>query len=398
MELSKRALNIKPSSTLAITAKAAELKASGLDVVGFGVGEPDFSTPKHIAQAAERAIEDGFTKYTPVPGFKVLREAIADKFKRENNVNYDFSQIVVSNGAKHSLFNAFMAILNDGDEVIIPAPYWLSYSELVTIAGGIPVIVNTKKENEFVITKEELEEAYTKKTKALIFTTPSNPTGMVMSGSDIQMIADFAVEKDIIVISDEIYEHLIYDETKQHICIASLNEEIYKRTIVINGVSKSYAMTGWRIGYSASSKELAKLMSSFQSHTTSNANSIAQMATLAALTESQDCVEQMRLEFKKRCDYIFEREEVIPLISALKPEGAFYLFVDVSKLYGKSYRGTIISSAADFASLLLEQKLVAIVPCKDFGMEDYVRLSYAISIETIKKGMDRIEEFVHELK
>lgn len=398
MEYSKKALNIKPSSTLAITAKAGELKASGLDVVGFGAGEPDFDTPEHIKKAAIDAINSGFTKYTPVPGIKPLREAIVEKLKKENGVEYDFSQIVVSNGAKHSLFNAFMAILNDGDEVIIPAPYWLSYSEIVAVSGGKPVICYTKEENNFILTRQDLEKAYTPKTKAIIFTSPSNPTGMVMEKKDLEMIADFAVEKDLFVISDEIYEYLIYNENKKHISIASLNDEIYKRTIVVNGMSKSYAMTGWRIGYTASNPQLAKLMSSFQSQTTSNANSIAQKAALAALTGPQDCVEKMRQEFQKRCDYIFEREEAIPGISALKPDGAFYLFVNVSELCGKKYDGSEIKSAADFAALLLEKKMVALVPCADFGMPNHVRLSYAISMETIKKGMDRIEEFVKELK
>lgn len=398
MELSKRAMNIKPSSTLAISAKASELKASGFDVIDFGVGEPDFDTPEHIKSAAIDAINSGFTKYTPVPGIKPLREAICNKLKTENGVDYDFSQIVVSNGAKHSIVNAFMVILNEGDEVIIPAPYWLSYSEMVKIAGGTPVIVKTKKENNFVIQKEELEAAYTSKTKALIFTSPSNPTGMVMSEDDLKMIADFAVEKDIFVIADEIYEHLIYNNEKKHVCIASLNDEIYKRTIVINGVSKSYAMTGWRIGYTASSAEIAKMMSSLQSQMTSNPNSIAQKATLAALTGPQDCVSEMRVQFAKRCDYIYEREEAIPYIQALKPDGAFYIFIDVSGVYGKKFEGMEIKTAADFSSLLLEKKMVSLVPCADFGMEEYIRISYATSLEKIKEGMDRIETFVKELQ
>ena len=397
MELSKRAKEIKPSSTLAISAKAAQLKSEGLDIVGFGVGEPDFDTPKHIREAAIQAINEGFTRYTPAAGIVELRKAVCEKLKKDNGLSYDYTQIVISNGAKHSLMNTFMAVLNEGDEVIIPAPFWLSYSEMVKIAGGVPVIVHTKKENNFMLSKEELESAYTSKTKALVLTSPSNPTGMISTKEDLQMIADFAVEKDIIVVSDEIYEKLIYNENKKHISIASLNDEIFKRTVVINGVSKSYAMTGWRIGFAAAPLEIAKLMSSLQSHMASNPNSIAQKATLAALTGSQDCVEEMRKEFKKRCDYIYEREEAIPNISALKPEGAFYLFIDVSGLYGKKYEGTEIHSAADLAALLIEKKFVAVVPCADFGMEDYIRISYAASMETIKKGMDRIEEFVKQL-
>lgn len=398
MELSRRAERIKPSSTLAISAKASELKAQGFDIVGFGVGEPDFETPEHIKEAGIKAIKDGFTRYTPASGITELRKAVAKKLKDDNGLDYDFTQIIISNGAKHALINAFMAILNEGDEVIIPAPYWLSYSEIVNIAGGVPVIVKTKKENNYMLTREELDAAYTEKTKALVIVSPSNPTGMVSSIDDLKMIADFAVEKDIIVIADEIYEKLIYDEDKKHISLASLGKEIYDRTIIINGVSKSYAMTGWRIGYTASNPKIAKLIGSLQSHMTSNPNSIAQKATLAAIEGPQDCVKEMCVEFKKRRDYIFEREEKIPFITALKPEGAFYLFIDVSGLYGKKYEGVEINSAADMADLLIEKKLVAVVPCADFGMPDHIRLSYATSLEMIKKGMDRIEEFVNELK
>lgn len=397
MELSKKALSIKPSSTLAISSKASQLKGEGKDIVTFGVGEPDFDTPEHIRKAGIAAIENGDTRYTAAAGTPQLRQAVCDKLKRDNGLNYVPAQVIISNGAKHSLMNAFMAILNEADEVIIPAPYWLSYSEMVKIAGGTPVIVHTKKENHFMLTQEELEGAYSERTKAVVLTSPSNPTGMVTSYEDLKMVADFAVEKDIFVISDEIYEKLIYDEDKKHISIASLGEEIYNRTIVINGVSKSYAMTGWRIGFAAAPMEVAKLMASLQSHMASNPNAIAQVATLEALDGPQDCVEEMCVEFKKRRDYIFEREEAIPLIHALKPEGAFYLFVDVSGTYGKTYGGVQIQSAADFASILLEEKFVAVVPCADFGMPDHIRLSYATSMELIKKGMDRIEEMVKEL-
>ncbi len=397
MELSKKAMKIKASSTLAISAKAAELKAAGKDMVTFGVGEPDFDTPIHIREAAKKAIDMGKTRYTPAAGIPALRQAVCDKLKKDNGLDYVPAQVIVSNGAKHSLMNAFMAILNEGDEVIIPAPYWLSYSEMVKIAGGVPVVVHTKKENNFMLTKQELEQAYTEKTKALILTSPSNPTGMISTLEDLQMVADFAVAHDIFVISDEIYEKLIYDADKKHISIASLGKEIYDRTIVINGVSKSYAMTGWRIGFTAAPLEVAKLMASLQSHMASNPNSVAQEATLAALQGDQSCVAEMCKEFKKRRDYIYEREEQIPLISALKPEGAFYLFVDVSKTYGKCYQGKSIASAADFATILLEEKFVAVVPCADFGMPDYIRLSYATSMELIAKGMDRIEALVKGL-
>ena len=398
MELSKRAMSIKASTTMAISSKAAELKAAGLPVVTFGAGEPDFDTPEHIRQAGIDAINNGQTRYTPAAGTPALRQAVCDKLKKDNGLDYEPAQIVISNGAKHSLMNTFMAILNEGDEVIIPAPFWLSYSEMVRIAGGVPVIIYTKKENQFMMTKEELEQAYTEKTKAIVLTSPSNPTGQVMSKDDLQMIADFAVSHELFVLSDEIYEKLIYDEEKQHISIASLGKEIYDRTIVINGVSKSYAMTGWRIGYTAAPPAVSKLMASLQSHMASNPNSIAQAATVAALNGPQDCVAEMLVEFKKRRDYIFEREEAIPMLSALKPQGAFYLFVDVSGTYGKSYEGAAIKSAADFASILLDQKYVAVVPCADFGMPDYIRLSYATSMEIIKEGMDRIEAMVKELK
>ena len=398
MELSKRAMSIKASTTMAISSKAAEMKAAGLPVVTFGAGEPDFNTPEHIRQAGIDAINNGQTRYTPAAGTPALRQAVCDKLKRDNGLDYEPAQIVISNGAKHSLMNTFMAILNEGDEVIIPAPFWLSYSEMVRIAGGVPVIIYTKKENQFMMTKEELEQAYTEKTKAIVLTSPSNPTGQVMSKDDLQMIADFAVSHDLFVLSDEIYEKLIYDEDKQHISIASLGKEIYDRTIVINGVSKSYAMTGWRIGYTAAPLAVSKLMASLQSHMASNPNSIAQAATVAALNGPQDCVAEMLVEFKKRRDYIFEREEAIPMLSALKPQGAFYLFVDVSGTYGKSYEGAVINSAADFATILLDQKYVAVVPCADFGMPDYIRLSYATSMEIIKEGMDRIEALVKDLK
>lgn len=398
MELSKRAMAIKASTTMAISSKASEMKADGLDVVSFGAGEPDFNTPAHIGQAGIDAILNGQTRYTAAAGLPELRQAVCGKLKRDNGLDYEPAQVIISNGAKHSLINTFMAILNEGDEVIIPAPFWLSYSEMVRIAGGVPVIIHTKKENQFMMTKEELENAYSEKTKAVVLTSPSNPTGQVMSKADLEMIAAFAVQHDILVVSDEIYEKLIYNEDKKHISIASLSKEVYDRTIVINGVSKSYAMTGWRIGYAAAPLPIAKLMASLQSHMASNPNTIAQMATITALNGPQDCVAEMCAEFKKRRDYIFEREEAIPLLSALKPEGAFYLFVDVSGTFGKSYEGQKIDSAADFAAILLEKKYVAVVPCADFGMPDYIRLSYATSMELIEKGMDRIEAMVKELQ
>jgi len=397
MELSRKALGIKFSSTLAITAKANELKSKGLDVVSFSAGEPDFDTPEHIKAAAIKAINGGFTKYTPASGIIELKRAVCEKFKNDNGISYEPSQIVISNGAKQAIQIALMTILNDGDEVIIPAPYWVSYSEMVKIAGGIPVIVYTSKENNFSPMLDDFKKAYTDKTKAIIITSPSNPTGAMLSEEDLMQIAEFVVSKDLFVISDEIYEKLIYNENKKHISIASLNDEIYKRTIVVNGVSKSYAMTGWRIGYSASSAEIAKIMGSLQSHISGNPNSIAQKAAVEAILGDQSCVLKMKNEFGKRREYIYNRVLDVPGLSALKPEGAFYLFVDISGLYGKRYNGKEITSAAGLAAILIEEKMVALVPCDDFGMPDYVRLSYATSMENIEKGMDRIAELVSQL-
>ncbi|WP_058485409.1 pyridoxal phosphate-dependent aminotransferase [Defluviitalea phaphyphila] len=397
MKLSNKVSAITPSSTLAITAKAKQMKADGVDVVGFGAGEPDFDTPIHIKQAAIKAIEEGFTKYTPASGIIELKKAICDKLKKDNGLEYEINQIVISNGAKHSLTNAFMAILNPGDEVIIPAPFWLSYSQMVKLADGIPVIVYANKENNFKITVEDLEKVITDKTKAIIINTPNNPTGVVYNEKELKEIADFVVKHDIYVISDEIYEKLIYDGIK-HVSIASFNEEIYKRTIIINGVSKSYSMTGWRIGYLAAPSDIAKIISNMQSHATSNPNSIAQKATIAALTGPQDCVEAMRKEFEKRRNYMIDRLTQIPNISFIKPQGAFYIVIDLSNILGKTFKGKVINNANEFGAILLEEENVAVVPCTDFGYSNCIRLSYAIDKESIQKGLDRIENFINKLK
>ncbi|NLM13601.1 MAG: pyridoxal phosphate-dependent aminotransferase [Epulopiscium sp.] len=396
MKLSSKVMDITPSSTLAVTAKAKQMKADGIDVVGFGAGEPDFDTPEHIKQAAIKAIEEGFTKYTPASGTLELKKAICDKLKNENGLDYKLSQIVISNGAKHSLTNTFMAILNPGDEVIIPAPFWLSYPQMVKLADGVPVIVYAKKENDFKITIEDLESAVTDKTKAIVINSPSNPTGVVYAKEELKAIADFAVKHDLYVISDEIYEKLIYDGMK-HVSIASFNEEIYKRTIIINGVSKSYSMTGWRIGYLAAPEDIAKVISNVQSHATSNPNSIAQKATIAALTGPQDCVEEMRKEFEARRNYMVERLNKIPSFSIIKPQGAFYVVIDISNILGKKFEGRVIETADDFSEILLEKESVAVVSCTDFGFSNCVRLSYAISLDSIKKGLDRIENFVNNI-
>lgn len=397
LTLSKKAMAVKPSSTLAITAKAKEMKANGIDVVGFGAGEPDFNTPENICNAAINALNEGYTKYTPAAGSLELRKAICDKFKKFNNLNYEADQIVVSNGGKHSLTNIFTAILNPGDEVIIPTPYWLSYPEIVKLADGVPVFVRADKSQNYKITAKQLEEACTDKTKALILNSPNNPSGMVYTKEELEAIAEVAVKKDFYVVSDEMYEHLVYGDEK-HISIGSLNDEIYKRTITCSGVSKGYSMTGWRIGYTGSSKEIAKLMSSVQSHQTSNPNSIAQKAAYEALVGPQDSVYAMKSEFEKRRNYMTERIAAMKHISAVSPQGAFYMFVDISLALSKTYKGQKIENVNNFSKILLEDYKVAVIACDDFGFDDHIRLSYAISLEQIKKGLDRIEEFLENLQ
>jgi aspartate aminotransferase len=395
LALSKKAQAVKPSSTLAITAKAKELMSKGIDVVGFGAGEPDYNTPDNICNAAIKAIHDGFTKYTPAEGTLELRKAVCDKFSSFNHINYEPNQIVVSNGGKHSLTNIFEAICNPGDEVIILTPYWLSYPEIVKLADGVPVFIRGEKANNYKVTAAQIEAACTEKTKALILNSPSNPSGMIYTREELEAIAEVAVRKDFYVVSDEMYEHLIYEG--EAVSIASFNEEIYKRTITCSGVAKSYSMTGWRIGFTGSSKEIAKLMASVQSHQTSNPNSIAQKAAYEALVGPQDSIHQMHAEFKKRRDFMYQRICEIKDISALKPQGAFYLFVDISKLLEKTYQGEKVSDVDRLAKILIEDYNVAVIPCADFGFADHIRLSYAISMEQIKKGLDRIEVFVNEL-
>ena len=393
LTLSRKAQAVKPSSTLAITAKAKELMANGIDVVGFGAGEPDFNTPDNICEAAIKAIHAGFTKYTPAEGTLELRKAICEKFMNFNGLKYEPSQIVVSNGGKHSLTNIFEAILNPGDEVIIPAPFWLSYPEIVKLSDGIPVIIYGEKANSYKVTAAQIEAACTDKTKAFVLNSPSNPTGMLYTREELEAIAEVAVRKDFYVVSDEMYENLIYDGL-QPVSIASLNEEIYNRTITCSGVAKSYSMTGWRIGYTGSPKEIAKLMGSVQSHQTSNPNSIAQKAALEAIVGPQESVAAMCEEFNRRRDYMHERISGMKLISALKPQGAFYLFVDVNEILLKDYKGIRVGNLSNLAKILIEDYNVAVIPCDDFGAPEHIRLSYAISMEQIKKGLDRIEEFL----
>ncbi len=397
MKLSKRALCTKGSSTLEIAALTKKLISEGKDVVSFTVGEPDFHTPKYIKKAGITAIEKGKTTYTAVNGILELREAICAKLKKDNDLSYTADEIVVSNGGKHSLNNIFLALLDEGDEVLIPAPYWLSYPTVVTLAGGTPVAVSTKKENDYKPTLEELESTLTPKTKILLLNSPSNPTGVVMSKTDLEIYADFAKKHDLIVVSDEIYEYLIYDENVSHISIASL-EGMKERTIVLNGMSKSYAMTGWRVGYTASPKDLAAAMTNIQSQMTSNPSSISQYASLAALTEHNEELETMRSAFKYRRDYLYEQISKVDNLSCIFPEGAFYLYMDISQLIGKSVNGKEINCCIDVTKILLEDYLVSTIPCSDFGSNVHIRLSYATSLEDIKKGVERITEFAESAK
>ncbi len=395
MNTTKRISAIAPSLTLAITAKAKAMKAEGKSVIGFGAGEPDFNTPQHIIDAAKDALDKGYTKYTPSSGLPQLRAKIAEKFKTEQNLDYEPSQIIVSSGAKHSIFNAMFALVEDGDEVIIPSPYWLTYPEVVKVCGGVSVFIEGHKENHFKITPDDLKKAITSKTKVLIFNSPSNPTGAVYTEEEIRALGAVAEEAGIWVISDEIYCKLIYDGVK-HFSIAQVSEKMKEKTIVINGVSKTYAMTGWRIGWLAAPKEVAKAIDSFQSHATSNPTSIAQYATLAALNGSEEELTNMREIFNDRRKFMIDRIHRIEHLDCIVPDGAFYIMLIVDKLYGKRYNGRKITGSLDIADMLLE-KGVAVVPGIAFGDDECVRLSYAISMEDIEQGLDRIEEFVKEV-
>lgn len=395
IKVSKRVANIAPSMTLAIDAKLKQMIADGVKVYGFGAGEPDFNTPKYISEAAIEAINKGFTRYTAAQGTMDLRKAICAKFERENNLNYSPNQIIASSGAKHSLSNAFAALLNPGDEVIVPVPYWVSYTEIIKINDGVPVLVKTKKENNFKMTKEELLSAITSRTKVILMNSPSNPTGAVYSERELRDIAEVAVEKNLYVVSDEIYERLVYDG-KKHVSIASLGDEIKEQTIVVNGMSKAYAMTGWRLGYAAGNEKIIKAMSSVQSHAVSHPSSITQYASVVALNGPQDDVEKMVAEFEKRRNYMYERMNSMEGINCIKPEGAFYVYADISNYLGKELCGTKLNSSLDFAQIMLEKGHVAVIPGAAFGTDNYIRLSYATSMETIKNGLDKFESFVKE--
>ncbi len=384
MKLAARVSQVTPSITLAIAAKAKAMKAEGIDVCSFSAGEPDFDTPVHIKAAAEKALQEGKTKYGPASGEPKLREAIAKKLKTDNGLDYKPENVIVTNGGKHSLFNLMLAVIEPGDEVIIPAPYWLSYPEMVTLAGGVSVIVPTSASTGYKITPEQLQKAITPKTKLFILNSPSNPTGMVYTPEEIKALAKVVVEADIFVVSDEIYEKIVYDGAQQ-LSIGSLGEEIFNRTIISNGFAKAYSMTGWRIGYLAGPVDIIKATITIQSHSTSNVCTFAQYGAIAALEESQECVEQMRQAFAQRRQLMLERLNAIPGLSCPKPDGAFYLFPDISKTGLKSL---------EFCDALLQEQQVAVIPGIAFGADDNIRLSYATDMATIEKGMDRLEKFV----
>lgn len=397
MKLADRVKGVRPSPTLAIDAQAKAMKAAGIDVIGFGAGEPDFDTPDNIKEAAIKAIREGFTKYCPVAGIPELRTAIAEKLRNENGLSYDPSQVVVSCGAKHSLYNICQVLFQKGDEVIIPAPYWVSYLDMVSLASAKPVVVKTRRENGYRLTREELLKAVTKRTRAIILNSPSNPTGACYEEEDLRVIAEAAVEKGFMVISDEVYEKLVYDGFKFK-SIASLGREIYDLTITVNAVSKTYAMTGWRIGYAAGPLDIMKAVETVQSQSTSNPTSIAMKAAYEALKGPQDSVGLMTTEFDRRRLYMVERLNSITGVICVRPKGAFYTFPDVSSYYGKEYNGRKVTDSTSLAAYLLDTVKVAVVPGIAFGDDNCIRLSYATSMEDIERGLDRIEEALSRLR
>ncbi|MBD2204130.1 pyridoxal phosphate-dependent aminotransferase [Calothrix sp. FACHB-1219] len=384
MKLAARVSQVTPSLTLAIAAKAKAMKAEGIDVCSFSAGEPDFDTPAHIKAAAEKALDEGKTKYGAAAGEPKLREAIAHKLKTDNGLDYKAENVIVTNGGKHSLYNLIVALIDPGDEVIIPAPYWLSYPEMVTLVGGVSVIVHTDASTGYKITPEQLRQAITPKTKLFILNSPSNPTGMVYTPEEIKALAEVVVDADIFVVSDEIYEKILYDGA-EHISIGSLGKEIFARTLISNGFAKAYSMTGWRLGYLAGPVEIIKAASTIQGHSTSNVCTFAQYGAIAALESEQNCVEEMRQAFAKRRQVMLDRLNAIPGLSCPKPDGAFYLFPDISKTGLKSL---------EFCDALIEEHQVAVIPGIAFGADKNIRLSYATDMATIEKGMDRLEKFV----
>ena len=397
LQISNRCRSISPSPTLVIDSKAKAMKKKGIDVVGFGAGEPDFDTPEYIRNAAKAALDKGMTRYTPSSGTLELRTAICEKLKRDNGLEYEPDQIVVSNGAKHSLFNICQTILDPGDEVIIPEPFWVSYPELVQIAGGVPVMVHGHEENDFLVSADDMKPYITPRTKAIILNSPNNPNGCVWPREMLEDIARLAVENQLFVISDEIYEKLVYDGEK-HVSIASLGEEIKAQTFVVNGFSKAYAMTGWRLGYCAGPTNVMKAVGALQSPAPSNPNSIAQYAGYVALSGGDDIIAAMVAEFDRRRKHIVSRINAIPGLSCRMPKGAFYVMMNISELIGAAQGDKVIRSSTDFAELLLENAKVAVVPGLGFGSDMHVRLSYATSMENIDRGLDRIAQFVGSLR
>jgi aspartate aminotransferase len=388
MTLSNRVKQLSPSPTLSINATANALKQQGHNVVALGTGEPDFNTPEHILDAAKAAMDMGFTKYTASGGIKELKEAVIAKFKNENGLTYTAKEVMVTVGGKEGLYNLFQVILNEGDEVIIPAPYWVSYIEQVKLAGGKPVVVNGKEENDLKITAEQLEAAITNKTRAIIINSPSNPTGMIYSAQELHELGNVAEKHDLVIVSDEIYEHLIYDN-QEHVSIAALNDKFFRRTVIITGVSKTYAMTGWRIGYAAGPQEIIQAMTDLQSHSTSNPTSVSQYAAIAAISGTQEPIVKMKAAFKERRDYVMDRIRNIQGFRCITPPGAFYAFIHVKDVLGK------YSSVDEWSTALLKDELVAVVPGSAFGADDYIRISYATSLDNLKEAFNRIEHFVN---
>jgi len=393
MKIAKKIKAIPASATMAVSTRAKELAAMGKDVIGFGLGEPDFDTPEHIKRAAKKGIDDGYTKYTPAAGLPELREAIAEKLQRENDLDYRPEQIVVSCGAKHSLFNTMMTMLEPGDEVIVPAPYWVSYVEQVRAAGGVPVIVQTREADGFVLQPGDFTAAVTEKTRALVLNSPSNPTGAVYSAEQLTAIGRIALERGISVITDEIYEHLVYGDAEQH-SVLKLVPGLAENSVLINGVSKSYAMTGWRIGYAAAPLDFIKAMTRLQSHAASGPSTPSQIAAIEAIRGDQSCVGEMKDAFVERRRFVVSRLSSIEGLSCPEPKGAFYAFFNVSAHYGRTIGGREIVDSTSFCAALLEEQLVAMVPGAAFGADDYVRLSYAASMEKIAAGLDRLESFL----
>ncbi len=391
--VSERAKSVKPSPTLSLSAKAKALKAQGIDVVSFSAGEPDFDTPDNIKQAAIKAIEQGFTKYCPVDGIPELKEAIIEKFRVDNGLEYKPSEIVVSCGAKHSIYNVLQAVVNPGDEVLIPSPYWVSYPDMAALAGGVPVIVEGKEENGFKVTPDDILSKVTDKTKVFILNSPCNPTGAVYSREELEALGRALLDTKILIISDEIYEKLIYDG-ERHYSIASVVPDLKSRTVVVNGVSKAYSMTGWRIGYAAGPEDVMRACAKIQSQSTSNPTSISMAASVEALKGPQDAVESMRREFEQRRNVLVDGLNAISGITCFKPRGAFYAFPNVSGLFGRTIGGREIKSSMDFSEVLLDVARVAAVPGSAFGAEGYLRMSYATSMENIREGLKRIKELV----